>query len=181
MTCARFFDAIMRIVLPLSLVIVTKNFTAIWMIFFCIHRLKWLVLTVISQRAKSIWYWQASAVVRLCTWWSVIWIILEVVLKSLCRLWLSCSITGPSRAANRRPYLLVIRSYCWKRGKDVSRELIIWGMILTESLHSVAEIFLGTEQTCAVKGRIIQRNLHLIRPILEVLKDGEKATLINSD
>lgn len=41
---------------------------------------------------------------------------------------------------------------------------------------------LGTpDQTCAVKGQIIQSNLHLIRTMIEGVKDDDKAALINLD
>ena len=40
---------------------------------------------------------------------------------------------------------------------------------------------IGPEQNYAVKGRSIQDNLHLVREILEGLKDDTEAMLINLD
>ena len=63
----------------------------------------------------------------------------------------------------------------------LNTELKILAKILTERLQLVADRLLGPEQTCAVKGRTIQSNLHLIRTILEGVKDDDCAALINLD
>ena len=48
-------------------------------------------------------------------------------------------------------------------------------------LQLVISDLIGPEQTFAVKGRSIQDNLHLIREVLEGIKDGTEAALISSD
>ncbi len=63
----------------------------------------------------------------------------------------------------------------------LNTELKIMAKILQERLQSVAESLLGPEQTCSVRGRTIQSNLHLIRTIIEGVKDDEEAALINLD
>ena len=63
----------------------------------------------------------------------------------------------------------------------LNTELKILGRVLANRLQFVMSDLIGPEQTCAVKGRSIQDNLHLIREILEGLKDGTRAALINLD
>ncbi|CAE1313253.1 unnamed protein product [Acanthosepion pharaonis] len=65
--------------------------------------------------------------------------------------------------------------------KEPGLQLKILAKILQERLQSVAKSLLGPEQTCSVRGRTIQSNLHLIRTIIEGVKDDEEAALINLD
>ena len=63
----------------------------------------------------------------------------------------------------------------------LNSELKILAPVLANCLQLVISDLIGPEQTYAVKGRSIQDNLHLIRDILEGLKDGTEAALINLD
>ena len=48
-------------------------------------------------------------------------------------------------------------------------------------MQLVISDLIGPEQNFAVKGRLIQDNLHLVCEIIEGLKDGIKAVPINLD
>ena len=63
----------------------------------------------------------------------------------------------------------------------LNTELKIWARVLANRLQLVISDLIGPEQTYAVKVRSIQDKLHLIREILEGLKDGTEAALINLD
>lgn len=52
----------------------------------------------------------------------------------------------------------------------------IVGSFAVSCLHSV-----GAEQTCSVKKRIIQSNMHLIRTLLEEVEIDDETVLINLD
>ena len=58
-------------------------------------------------------------------------------------------------------------------------ELKILARVLANRLQLIISDLIGPEQTCAMKGRSIQDNLHLIRKALEEIKDGTKAALIS--
>lgn len=60
-----------------------------------------------------------------------------------------------------------------------STELKMFAKVLTGPLQWVAEILLGHQKTCTVKGGIIQSKVQLIYTILEVVKDDKQAVLIN--
>ena len=53
--------------------------------------------------------------------------------------------------------------------------------VLANRLQLVISGLIGPEQTFAVKGRSIQDNLHLIREVLEGIKDDTEAALISLD
>ena len=53
--------------------------------------------------------------------------------------------------------------------------------VLANRLQLVISDLIGPEQNYAVKGRSIWDNLHLVRQILEGIKDDTKAALINLD
>ena len=53
--------------------------------------------------------------------------------------------------------------------------------VLANRLQLVISDLIGPEQKYAVKGRSIQDNIHLVRQILEGIKDDTKAALINLD
>lgn len=61
----------------------------------------------------------------------------------------------------------------------LNTKLKIWAKILVGRLQAVLPSLTGPEQTCAVKGRAIRDNLHLVSLIIEQV-DSE-ATLINLD
>ena len=63
----------------------------------------------------------------------------------------------------------------------LNTELKIVAQVLANRLQLVISDLVGPEQTYDVKGRSIQDNLHLIRKILEGLKDGTEGALINLD
>ena len=63
----------------------------------------------------------------------------------------------------------------------LNTELKILARVLANRLQLVISDLIGPEQTFAVKGRSIQDNLHLIREVLEGLKDDTEATLISLD
>ena len=63
----------------------------------------------------------------------------------------------------------------------LNTELKILTQVLENRLHFFISDFIGLEQNYTVKGRSIQENLHLVREVLEGLKDGTKAALINLD
>ena len=60
-------------------------------------------------------------------------------------------------------------------------ELKILARVLANRLQLVISDLIGSEQTFAVKGRSIQDNPHLIREVLEGLKDDTEAALISLD
>ena len=60
-------------------------------------------------------------------------------------------------------------------------ELKILARVLANRLQLVISDLIGPEQNHAVKGRSIRDNLHLVRQILEGIKDDTKAALINLD
>ena len=60
-------------------------------------------------------------------------------------------------------------------------ELKILAQVLANRLQLVISDLIGPEQTYAVKGRSIQDNLPLVRDVLEEIKDGTEAVLINLD
>ena len=63
----------------------------------------------------------------------------------------------------------------------LNAELKILARVLANRLQLVISDLIGPEQNYAVKGRSIQDNLHLIREILEGIKDDDEAALINLD
>ena len=63
----------------------------------------------------------------------------------------------------------------------LNTELKILARVLANRLLLVISDLIGPEQNCAVKGRSIRDNLHLVRQILEGIKDDTKAALINLD
>ena len=63
----------------------------------------------------------------------------------------------------------------------LNTELKILARVLANHLQLVISDLIGPEQTFAVKGRSIQDNLHLIREVLEGLKDDTEAALISLD
>ena len=77
--------------------------------------------------------------------------------------------------------------YVWEDLDDyrpitlLNTELKILARVLANHLQLVISDLIGPEQNYAVKGRLIQDNLHLVCEILESIKDGNKASLINLD
>ena len=63
----------------------------------------------------------------------------------------------------------------------LNTELKILARVLANRLQLVISDLIGPEQTFAVKGRSIQDNLHLIREVLEGIKDDTEAVLISLD
>ena len=63
----------------------------------------------------------------------------------------------------------------------LNTELKILARVLANRLQLVISDLIGPEQNYAVKGRSIRDNLHLVRQILEGMKDDTKAALINLD
>ena len=63
----------------------------------------------------------------------------------------------------------------------LNTELKIFVWVLANRFQLVISDLIGFEETYAVKGRSIQDNLHLIRKILEGLKDGTEAAFFNLD
>ena len=63
----------------------------------------------------------------------------------------------------------------------LNTELKILVRVLANRLPLVISNLIGPEQNYAVKGRSIRDNLHLVRQILERIKDDTKAALINLD
>ena len=63
----------------------------------------------------------------------------------------------------------------------LNTELKILARVLANRLQLVISDLIGPEQTYAVKGRSIQDNLHLIREVLEGIKDDTEAALISLD
>ena len=63
----------------------------------------------------------------------------------------------------------------------LNTELKILARVLANRLQLVISDLIGPEQNYAVKGRSIRDNLHLVRQILEGIKDDTKAALINLD
>ena len=63
----------------------------------------------------------------------------------------------------------------------LNTELKILARVLANRLQLVISDLIGPEQTFAVKGRSIQNNLHLIREVLEGIKDDTESTLISLD
>ena len=63
----------------------------------------------------------------------------------------------------------------------LNTELKILAWVLANRLQLVISDLIGPEQNYAVKGRSIWDNLHLVRQILEGIKDDTKAVLINLD
>ena len=63
----------------------------------------------------------------------------------------------------------------------LNTELKILARVLANRLQLVISDLIGPEQTFAVKGRSIQDNLHLIREVLEGIKDDTEAALISLD
>ena len=61
----------------------------------------------------------------------------------------------------------------------LNAELKILARVLANRLQLVISDLIGPEQNYAVKGRSIQDNLHLIREILEGIKDDDEAALVN--
>ena len=57
-------------------------------------------------------------------------------------------------------------------------ELKILAQVLANRLQVISDL-IGPEQTFAVKGTSIQDNLHLIRKVLERIKNGTEAALIS--
>ena len=53
--------------------------------------------------------------------------------------------------------------------------------VIANRLQVVISDLIGPEQTYAVKGILIQDNLHLIREVLEGIEDGTEAALISLD
>ena len=63
----------------------------------------------------------------------------------------------------------------------LNTELKILARVLANRLQLVISDLIGPEQTFAVKGRSIQDNLHLIREVLERIKDDTESALISLD
>ena len=63
----------------------------------------------------------------------------------------------------------------------LNTELKILARVLANRLQLVISDLIGPEQTFAVKGRSIQDNKHLIREVLEGIKDDTEAALISLD
>ena len=63
----------------------------------------------------------------------------------------------------------------------LNTELKILARVLANRFQLVISDLIGPEQTFAVKGRSIQNNLHLIREVLEGIKDDTEAALISLD
>ena len=63
----------------------------------------------------------------------------------------------------------------------LNTELKILARVLANRLQLVISDLVGPEQNYAVKGRSIRDNLHLVRQILEGIKDHAEAALINLD
>ena len=63
----------------------------------------------------------------------------------------------------------------------LNTELKILAWVLANRLQLVISDLIGPEQNYAVKERSIRDNLHLVRQILEGIKDDTKAALINLD
>ena len=63
----------------------------------------------------------------------------------------------------------------------LNTELNILARVLANRLQLVISDLIGPEQTFAVKGRSIQDNLHLIREVLEGIKDDTESALISLD
>ena len=63
----------------------------------------------------------------------------------------------------------------------LNTELKILARVLANRLQLVISDLIGLEQTYAVKGRSIQDNLHLIREVLEGIKDDTETALISLD
>ena len=61
----------------------------------------------------------------------------------------------------------------------LNTELKILTRVLANRLQLVISDLIGPEQNHAVKGRSIQDNLHMVREVLEGLKDDIKTALIN--
>ena len=61
----------------------------------------------------------------------------------------------------------------------LNTELKILARILVNRLQLVISDLIGPEQTYAVKGRLIQDNLHLNHEVLERIEDGTEAALIS--
>ena len=63
----------------------------------------------------------------------------------------------------------------------LNTELKILAQVLVNHLQLVISDLIGLEQNCTVKGRSIQDNWHLVHEVLERIKDGTEAVLINLD
>ena len=63
----------------------------------------------------------------------------------------------------------------------LNTELKIWARVLANRLQLIISDLVGPEQNYAVKGRSIRDNLHLVRQILQGIKDDTEAALINLD
>ena len=63
----------------------------------------------------------------------------------------------------------------------LNTELKILARVLANRLQLVISDLIGPEQNYAVKGSSIQDNLHLIREIIEGIKEDDEAALINLD
>ena len=63
----------------------------------------------------------------------------------------------------------------------LNTELKILARVLANRLQLIISDLIGPDQNYAVKGRSVQDNLHLVREILEGIKDDTEATLINLD
>ena len=63
----------------------------------------------------------------------------------------------------------------------LNTELKILTQVLANRLQLVISDLIKPEQNYAVKGRLIQDNFHLVCEVLEGLKDGTKAALMNLD
>ena len=63
----------------------------------------------------------------------------------------------------------------------LNTKLKILARVLSNRLQLVISDLIGPEQNYAVKGRSIRDNLHLVRQILEGIKDDTTAALINLD
>ena len=63
----------------------------------------------------------------------------------------------------------------------LNTELKILDRVLANRLQLVISDLIGPEQNNAVKGRLIRENLHLVRQIIEGIKDDTKAALIYLD
>lgn len=58
----------------------------------------------------------------------------------------------------------------------------IWAKILTTRLQRVITDLLGDQQTCGIRGRAIQSNIHVARSILESVSiEGSQVEVLQID
>ena len=67
----------------------------------------------------------------------------------------------------------------WLQTHNTELKILAW--LLPNPLQVVTSDLIGPEQTSTVKGRPIQDNLYVVREVIEGIKDGTEAVLINLD